>query len=189
MDRKIRIEITTWLGFLFTVLAGTLLHFAFQASGGNTLVGALTPVNESVWEHLKLLLFPTILFAVVEYFVFGKDCPAFFTGKIFALFLGMLLIVCGYYTYTGIVGQRFIAVDIGLFVASAALTAYLSYRFCQKNGILANDTQSIIALLLLTVVILSFIYFTFHPPMLELFRDPVTEDFGIIGTLTYGFGP
>ena len=98
MINKRRIELTTWITFALTVLTGTLLHFAFEASGGNTLVGAFTPVNESIWEHLKLLLFPTVLFAVMEYFLYGKDCPSFFAGKIYALLLGLLLIVCGYYT-------------------------------------------------------------------------------------------
>jgi hypothetical protein len=185
MSNKRRIELTTWITFALTVLTGTLLHFAFEASGGNTLVGAFTPVNESIWEHLKLLLFPTVLFAVMEYFLYGKDCPSFFAGKIYALLLGLLLIVCGYYTYTGIIGQRYLAVDIGLFIAAAALTAYLSFRFCQNQGILTGDSKSIAALLILTVFILCFIYFTFHPPMLELFRDPVTEDFGIKGAWKY----
>jgi len=185
MEPKNRMELTAWIGFLFTSLAGTLLHSAFAASGGNTLVGAFTPVNESIWEHLKLLLFPTILYAILEYFIYGKNCPSFFAGKIYAVFLGMLLIVCGYYTYTGIIGQRFVAVDIGLFFVAAALTAFFSYRFCQSSS-LAGDSKSIAALLLLTVTILCFIYFTFHPPMLELFRDPVTDDFGITGALRYG---
>ncbi len=187
MIKKYRMELTAWITCALTVLTGTLFHFAFEASGGNTLVGAFTPVNESIWEHLKLLVFPAICFAVIEYFIYGKHCPSFLAGKIYGILLGALLIVCGYYTYTGIIGQRYLAVDIGLFIAAAALTAYLSFRFCQSQYVLAGDSQSITALLILTVLILCFIYFTFHPPMLELFRDPVTEDFGITGALKYRF--
>lgn len=39
-------------------LAGTLLHFLYGLSGEFFLVGLLAPVNESVWEHLKLALWP-----------------------------------------------------------------------------------------------------------------------------------
>ena len=185
MEQKNIRELYAWICLAFTVLAGTLLHFAFEASGGNTLVGAFVPVNESIWEHLKLLLLPTVLFAIIEYFAFGKNLPSFFSGKIYALFLGMLFIVCGYYTYSGILGRRHIIVDIALFVIASALTAYLSYRFSSTKGILAGDRQSIRALMLLTVVILLFMYFTFHPPMLELFRDPISEDFGITDAIHY----
>lgn len=182
-----RMERVGMIGFLFTVLTGTLLHFAFQASGGNTLVGAFTPVNESVWEHLKLLFVPTILWGIPEYFIYGQNCPSFFGSKIYTLLIGMLGIVTGFYTYTGILGQGYLAADIGLFVLAAALTAYLNYRFCRSNRFWIGDSHSIRALLVLTIVILLFIYFTFHPPMLELFRDPITEDFGIIETFIFSY--
>ncbi len=184
-DMKKKIETTTFIGFLFAVLSGTLLHFAFQASGGDLLVAALAPVNESIWEHLKLLLTPTIVYGVLEYFVFGKDCPSFFAGKIVSIIMGMLFIVCGYYTYTGILGQHYLGVDIGLFIAASALTYRLTYLFCISNRHLTKESQSIAALLMLTVILLAFIYFTYHPPMLEIFRDPVTEDFGILSALRY----
>ena len=35
------------------VIAGTLLHFVYGWSGRNLLVGLVSPVNESVWEHTK----------------------------------------------------------------------------------------------------------------------------------------
>lgn len=73
---------TSFVGFLFTVIAGSLLHFAFAASGGNTLIGAFTPVNESVWEHLKLLLIPAVAFSAVEFFVYGKEPAGILCGKI-----------------------------------------------------------------------------------------------------------
>ena len=38
-------------------LLGTLLHFTYRWSGRNPLIA---PVNESVWEHMKLLFFPML---------------------------------------------------------------------------------------------------------------------------------
>ncbi len=185
MKTKIKKEILSVIGFLFVILAGTLLHFAFDASGGSTLVGAFTPVNESIWEHLKLLLFPVLAFAVIEYFVWGKDTPSFIPAKIYGALLGLLFIVAGYYTYSGILGKRFLAADIALLFVASALSSLLSLIFSERIPALKDEKQAILALLLLTVIILSFIYFTFHPPMLELFRDPVTEDFGISAVIPY----
>ena len=45
------------LAFLLTALAGTALHFAYDWCL-SPLVGLFAPVNESVWEHLKLLFWP-----------------------------------------------------------------------------------------------------------------------------------
>ena len=45
---------------------GTLLHFLFDWTGGNAVVALFSAVNESIWEHLKLLFYPMVLFAVAS---------------------------------------------------------------------------------------------------------------------------
>ena len=182
---KKRAARTAWLSFLLLTVLGTLLHFAFEASGGNTLVGAFVPVNESIWEHLKLILFPSLVIGLLEYLYYGRRFPSFLGAKVIAILAGMLAIVLGYYTYSGILGRDIPAVDIFLFVLAAALTSYLTLRLSTSKHLPISETVSIRLLLVLTAVIILFIYFTFHPPMLELFRDPVTEDFGITALLPY----
>ena len=61
-----------FVGFLFTVGVGTLLHFVYEWSGKMVLVAPFSNVNESTWEHMKLLFYPALLFAVIESFFF-KD--------------------------------------------------------------------------------------------------------------------
>ncbi|HVB45893.1 MAG TPA: DUF6512 family protein [Streptosporangiaceae bacterium] len=51
---------------LMIVVAGTLLHFVYAWSGRTLAVGLLSPVNESVWEHTKLLVIPVLAVGVVE---------------------------------------------------------------------------------------------------------------------------
>ena len=53
-------------GFLFTGALGVLLHFLYEWSGGNTLAAAFSAVNESTWEHMKLLFFPMYDFSVFQ---------------------------------------------------------------------------------------------------------------------------
>ena len=57
-------KVFTVIGILFTIILGSLSHFFYGWSGNFFLVGFFSPVNESVWEHLKLLFFPgTSLYA------------------------------------------------------------------------------------------------------------------------------
>lgn len=185
MDRKKKAEWISWVSFLLLTISGVLLHFAFEFSGGNTLVGAFTPVNESIWEHLKLILFPSLILGVIEYFFYGSEYPSFIGAKIISIFVGMLFIVLGYYTYTGIFGVDLAIINIVLFVLAAAITTYLTYRLSTSSVTHISESKTLALLLAMTAVIILFIYFTFHPPMLELFRDPVTEDFGITALLPY----
>ncbi len=181
MDTKTIKRSYAFFGFIFTVVAGSLLHFAFNYSEGNTLVGAFTPVNESVWEHLKLLLFPVILSSAAEFFTYGKESPSFISARTISLFVGMLSIILLFYTYSGISGSIDGPANIIIFIFSAAVVYLLTSLLMKSSGPLANETASIIAICALTAMIILFIYFTFNPPMSELFRDPISEDFGIIG--------
>ncbi|MCI8518676.1 MAG: hypothetical protein HFJ51_00655, partial [Clostridia bacterium] len=57
---------------LFAFILGTLLHFTYKLSNNNMLVAAFSAINESVWEHLKLLFFPMLLTTIIGYFYIGK---------------------------------------------------------------------------------------------------------------------
>ena len=46
------------LAAIVVFVLGTLAHFVYDWSGQNSFIGLLTPVNESTWEHMKLLFFP-----------------------------------------------------------------------------------------------------------------------------------
>ena len=54
-------------GFLFTSILGTFLHFFFDLTGGNVVAALFSAVNESIWEHMKLLFFPMLIFSIIEY--------------------------------------------------------------------------------------------------------------------------
>lgn len=70
-DKKWR----TWevLGLLFVLAAGNLLHFVYDWTGQSPVVGALAAVNESVWEHMKLLTTPWVLWSIAELVAVGRS--------------------------------------------------------------------------------------------------------------------
>lgn len=176
MEHKLR----RWqlLGFLFTSAAGTLLHFLFEWSGELSLVGAVSAVNESVWEHMKLLFIPMFLFALAEASVLGDKFHSFWRAKLAGTLLGLLLIPTLYYTYTGALGWRKVFIDISIFYVAAAaaylLEAFLLLREPQRLSVLEFP-----AMLLLVLLALVFLYFTYFPPRLPIFQDPTTLTYGI----------
>ncbi len=178
MNNNKKVEKTLFFSFLISVILGTLFHFAFDFFDGNTIVGAFTPVNESIWEHLKLVLVPSIIIGGLEYFAFGKEYKGYFGAKGFATLIGMLFVLVGYYTYSGIIGTNNFVADILLFIGGVALTSFFTYIFLTKFNF--GERESIIGILIITFLLIVFMFFTFNPPMLELFRDPFSEDFGIV---------
>ena len=75
-----RLNIFLIIGAVFTIITGTLLHFVYEWSGESLFVGIFSPINESVWEHLKLLFFPMSVWILIGYFIFGKN-EHYFKGK------------------------------------------------------------------------------------------------------------
>lgn len=64
--------------FLFISILGTLLHFTYEWSQNNAIVGLFSAVNESTWEHLKLLFFPMLFLTLFELFFFRDRLPKTF---------------------------------------------------------------------------------------------------------------
>ena len=157
-------------GFLFVGILGTLFHFAYDFFGQNPIAGLFFPINESIWEHLKLLFFPVFLWWCVAWFT-GRQEPCFFPCRMWSLGVSLAAIPVLYYTYSGIVGRRFAAVDISIYFAADALYFLLSRRiFCKEKRDCEGELLS--ALLLFSVLLFSFFVFTFCPPDLGIFREP-----------------
>jgi len=158
------------IGTIFIMIFGTLLHFVYEWSGNRFF-----PVNESVWEHLKLLFFPMLLVTIVGYFIFRGKYPNYLCSKVKGILLSMLFIIVFFYTYTGILGFHVAFLDIGSFFVAVLLGQIYSY-FKVTSG---NGCSNAAAFLILLVLSVCFMAFTVVPPRIGLFEDPVTGNYGI----------
>ncbi|MBR2471286.1 MAG: hypothetical protein IKB55_01245 [Clostridia bacterium] len=163
-------------GFIFTGVAGVLLHFLFEWTGKSIFVAPFAAVNESIWEHMKLLFVPMFLFAFIENKYF-KMYDEFWCVKLAGVLMGTVLVPVLYYTLNGIFGPTSGWVNIAIFFASAAV-AFLTETTIFKNGIKCKYPYA--ALTVLCVIALLFAVFTFAPPHIPLFRDPVMGGYGIV---------
>ena len=83
-----------------------------------------------------------------------------------------------FYTYTGVFGENFAIVDIASFFVFAFLGEFISYILI-INKYNCNNKISVLILLMLLI---SFIIFTYFTPDLGIFKDPVTGKYGIISS-------
>ena len=164
-------------GFIFVIIIGTILHFVYGWSGKKRMVGFFSPVNESTWEHLKLLFTPMLIFSLVEYFSVGQSFQSFIPAKVMGLFLGLLAIVASFYTYTGIIGAHFLWADILTFIFGVAVAFGYSWSFI-LNHQASNNEFNLVGIIFACLLLISFAVFTIRPPKISLFLDPVTKTYG-----------
>ncbi|MHB1152480.1 MAG: DUF6512 family protein [Eubacteriales bacterium] len=166
-------------GTIFTILFGSLLHFVYELSGENSFAAVFGAVNESTWEHLKLLFWPIVLFGLIEYFAYGRQVKNFIPAKVLSILIGMLVIMTVFYTYTGILGYNVLALDILTFILGAIAAYGFSYRTITKQTQYDSPPARTASWIGLVILIAIFILFTFNPPEIGLFLDPVTGTYGI----------
>lgn len=156
-------------GILFVSVSGTLLHFLYAWSGNNVIAGAVAPINESVWEHTKLLFFPMQLYAIYLRKKLHDLRPCISSGMAVGSILGVLSIISLFYIYTGILGFHIAFLDIAIFYVSVIIGFFAAYRLTQTCKAKPYNT----ALQIITAVLAClYILFSFWPPAIPLFQAP-----------------
>ena len=174
MKRSIRLW-QLW-GFAVTALGGTLLHFLYDFFGMAVWIAPFSGVNESTWEHMKLLFWPMLLFAILQYFFF-RDRADFWCVKLRGILLGLVCIPVLFYTYNGVIGQSPDWLNIAIFFISAAVAYCCETRMFKAERLRCRSPR--LAIAALGALALLFIVFTFKTPALAIFKDPLTGRYGI----------
>lgn len=170
-------DLSLWqlTGLTFTAMLGTLLHFLYGWTKFSPLT-TICAVNESTWEHMKILFFPMLFFAFIQYPFFRKETINFWLVKLTGICLGVVLIPVLFYTINGAFGAPPDWVNIAIFFVSAG-AAYFVEAILFKQP--SENRQSFIPLLILLLLSVAFIMFTFFTPKLPLFKDPLSGGYGL----------
>ena len=163
-------------GFAAAALGGTILHYLYDWLGEAVWIAPISGVNESTWEHMKLLFWPMFIFAAIEGFFF-RDIESFWCVKLKGTLLGLSLIPIMFYTYNGAIGRSPDWLNISIFFISAAIAyIYEARQFKSGSEICKNPKRALVSLI---GIALLFVIFTFKAPELGIFRDPLTSTYGI----------
>lgn len=165
------------LGFGVTSLLGTLLHYVYEWTGESLSAAPFSGVNESTWEHMKLLFFPMFLFAIVQSAFVGKEHRGFWCVKLRGTLLGLFLIPALYYTINGAFGHSPDWINIAIFFVSAAIAYFVEARMLWREELPCKRPKLSLAVLFALAVL--FVVFTFLTPQIPLFQDPLTGSYGI----------
>ena len=159
-------------GIIICTIAGILLHFVYEWSGNNKIAGYISAVNESTWEHLKLLFIPVLFYTLFEYLVFKEKGTSFLFSRTLSLIMGMFFIVTAFYTISGIVGKTDMpAVNIGIYVIGVFIT-FLLTGIIEKSVFNTPKYFDILAITVLLIFLILFIVFTYNPANIGLFKSP-----------------
>jgi len=172
MDRLRKVKV---ISFFAVAALGTLLHFLYDLLGEPEVLAWLMPINESIWEHAKLLFWPYLLVAAIGAYWLYRPYPDLVQGETVGLLAGLAVVIAGYYVYSGILGFHLMAVDISLYYAGVLVAECVSCRYLRHHPKVAWPWGGLV----LGILALAFVALTYQPPELALFIDPESGTFGL----------
>ena len=159
------------LAFIIIGIVGTLWHFVYEWTGDNPIVGAVAPVNESVWEHLKLLFFPALFYFIIEYFLSKELYENLISAGAIGIFTGMLTITAFFYTYKGILGFDVAVLDVLSYFVGLIVMLFIKSLILRKKYF-TSKTAKCLSLIITAVTAVLFVIWSFYPPTLGIFIPP-----------------
>ena len=149
------------ISYVVVCLFGVFSHFAYDILDFPFLK-VIFPTNESIFEHLKLIVFPALFFTIFDV-LYSKDKDAF-KIDIFGLLVALIFLIMSYYTYSGIIGKNIDFMNILLFLISFLIFFIIRYKKITPFG----KTNSVIVLI---IIILLIEIFTFKPLNIPFFTN------------------
>jgi hypothetical protein len=176
---KMKKSILISIPVLFII--GGPMHFLFELAGESPIIGAMVPVSESPWEHLKLVFYPILAWWIIFY-VRGRKQEGFSKEKWIvstaaALLSAILTIILFFYSYTGAFAVEFLVLDIFSSLLALAVGQCLAYHIYKYSK--PVKSVAIIAFFIVIVLLIMFVVFTYEAPHVPLFLDRNTGTYGI----------
>ncbi len=135
------------------------------------MVGVFAPVNESVFEHLKLVFWPAILYFFVLYLIKKSAPENGIVSLLMGIIAGMLTTVVLFYTYNGATGKNIDFINVIIYFIAIAVLIIVRNLFI-KNNFLNSKKAKWLAVLGFIIIAVLLAVFTFYPPNIPLFVSP-----------------
>lgn len=164
-------------GIITMTILGFCLHYLFSWTGGSKIIGLFVPVNESVWEHLKLGYWSVVLFSIVEYLPTKHSVNNYYFAKTIGVLSLEITILIIFYGYNFIAGKDIFLIDIFSYILGVVSCQYLTYIFLRLEPFSMFINRISLAIFISLGVLFGVI--TYYPPHVALFKDPNNKTYGI----------
>ena len=158
-------------GFFIISILGTLFHFMYDILNRGLIAGWFFPVNESTWEHLKLIFYPTVIYSIIDYFTLKEKPQNYIYATIQSIFYGMLTIVVLFYTYKGILGFNVDFLNILIFYISVIVVLSKRNKIINQEKEYSDNIKIVLGALF-GITIFLFAVYSIHHPNLNIFTVP-----------------
>ena len=150
----------------------SLFHFGYSTLP-NFFTSLFFPVNESTWEHLKMIFTATLTFTFISDLI--KHNKNKFTRAYSRSMLTIIILLILYLPINYIFGENMIVTLIILFI-SIFISEMITSKISTTDN---NKSLNTISLILLIINFIVFALLTYYPIKADLFYDKQSDKYGI----------
>lgn len=165
------------IGVFIIFILSIISHFMYTWFP-NTLFSILFPVNESIWEHMKLIATSTLIYSIFEYIVYKKE-KIYYNNFIFSyaisILIGIISYLIIYIPLDDIFGHHLVIAILLLFIIFIFIEI-ISYYIMKMNKI---KYSNIIGIIIIIIIYTIFGYLTYYPIHINLFYNFMNKHYGI----------
>lgn len=165
------------IAILGTFLISFLSHFIYKFFP-NILFSFFFPVNESIFEHMKIIYTSTLIYSIIDHLLIKKNKISYHNYLLQLAFISILSIPLYLTMYLPIyhqIGEHLI-ISLLLLIITYTIAQLLSYTLADFPPI---KNQQYIAIFLIIITYIIFIILTYSPPHIPLFYDTLNNHYGI----------
>ena len=144
----------------------------------NFITSLIFPVNESLFEHLKMIFNAEVLVSLIIYVIIKKrgiKINNYFIALLLSTLFNIVLFYLIYLPIYNRFGQNLIMTMIMYFI-TLMISQYLFYLITIRHH---NKFYDKLCLIVIPFIWIVLIYFTYNPMHSEFFFDPIHEVYGI----------
>lgn len=169
-----KIKIIAVLGIF---LLSFISHFAYELFP-NIIFSFIFPVNESIWEHMKIIFTSTLIYGIIDYLLLKKykiKYNNFPFQLYFTSLIGIPIYLVIYLPLYKLLGENMV-ISISLLLLVYIITQIVSYNILKEKEL---KSLNIIAIPVILLSYLGFIYLTYNPPHTYIFYDTKENKYSI----------
>ena len=166
------------LSVIVISIIGTLLHFLYDFSNHNKIVGLFAAVNESTWEHIKMALTALFLWGLVDGLIYGHN-PNYFLAKSLSVLMVIIIMPVLYYGQKIVSKKECFIFNILIFYLSIICGQLGFYYIINLKPI--GFFYRYLSCIILLIIFASYLLLTLLPIKNLIFKDPITKKYGFKG--------
>ena len=162
---------------IFIFLIGFIIHNLYEWCP-NIVTLILSPVNESVFEHMKMIYTSYIIWIIIKYFILKKyniKENNFLLKELLAFLFNIALFLTIYWPIYSKFGENML-VTLTIYLISIIISQVLNYFIEFKKD---SNVLNIISLLVIFLIYAFTTYLTYNPPICKFFLDPTNNSYGL----------